>query len=51
MLDSEIGDDQGRGPLINSTVDVKTYTVYVRTFYDEANNIGSLTLFNQPNTV
>ncbi len=40
-----------RGPLINSSVDVNTYTVYVRPFYDEANNIGSLTLFNQPNTV
>jgi hypothetical protein len=40
-----------RGPLINSSVDVNTYTVYIRPFYDEANNIGSLTLFSQPNTV
>ena len=40
-----------RGPLINSSVDVNTYTVYIRPFYDEANNIGSLTLFNQPNTI
>ena len=40
-----------RGPLINSSVDVYTYTVYIRPFYDEANNLGSLTLFNQPNTV
>jgi len=40
-----------RGPLINSSTDVDTYTVYVRPFYDEANNIGTLTLFNQPNTV
>jgi len=40
-----------RGPLINSSIDVNTYTVYIRPFYDEANNIGSLTLFSQPNTV
>jgi hypothetical protein len=40
-----------RGPLINSSIGVGTYTVYVRPFYDEANNIGTLTLFNQPNTV
>ena len=40
-----------RGPLINSSIDVNTFTVYIRPFYDEANNIGSLTLFSQPNTV
>jgi hypothetical protein len=40
-----------RGPLINSNVDVQTYTVYIRPFYDEANNIGTLSLFNQPNTI
>jgi hypothetical protein len=40
-----------RGPLINSSTDVDTYTVYIRPFYDEANNLGTLTLFNQPNTV
>ncbi len=40
-----------RGPLINSSTDVSTYTVYVRPFYDEANNIGSLSLFSQPNTI
>jgi hypothetical protein len=40
-----------RGPLINSSQDVSTYTVYIRPFYDEANNIGSLTLFSQPSTV
>jgi hypothetical protein len=40
-----------RGPLINSSTDVQTYTVYIRPFYDEANNIGTLTLFSQPNTV
>jgi hypothetical protein len=40
-----------RGPLINSSVDVNTYTVYIRPFYDEANNLGNLTLFSQPNSV
>jgi hypothetical protein len=40
-----------RGPLINSSTDVQTYTVYIRPFYDEANNIGTVTLFSQPNTV
>jgi len=40
-----------RGPLANSSTDVNTYTVYIRPFYDEANNIGQLTLFSQPNTV
>lgn len=40
-----------RGPLINSSTDVDTYTVYIRPFYDEANNIGSLTLFSQPDTI
>jgi hypothetical protein len=40
-----------RGPLINSNTSVQTYTVYIRPFYDEANNIGTLTLFSQPNTV
>jgi hypothetical protein len=40
-----------RGPLINSSVNVNTYTVYIRPFYDEANNIGTLTLFSQPNTI
>jgi hypothetical protein len=40
-----------RGPLINSNLGVGTYTIYVRPFYDEANNIGTLTLFNQPNTI
>ncbi|HUY84772.1 MAG TPA: hypothetical protein VMU86_09350 [Steroidobacteraceae bacterium] len=40
-----------RGPLINSAVSLGTYTVYERPFYDEASNIGSLTIFNGPNTV
>ena len=40
-----------RGPLINSSVGLGTYTVYERPFYDEASNIGSLTIFNGQNTV
>ena len=39
-----------RGPLINSSTGVNSYTVYVRPFYDEANNIGSLSLFSTANT-
>ncbi len=40
-----------RGPLINSSVNLGTYTVYERPFYDEANTLGSLTIFNDANTV
>jgi hypothetical protein len=40
-----------RGPLINSNTELQTYTVYIRPFYDEANNIGTLTLFSGPSTV
>jgi hypothetical protein len=40
-----------RGPLVNSSTNVNTYTVDIRPFYDEANNIGTVTLFNQPTTV
>ncbi len=40
-----------RGPMINSSLGLDTYTVYLRPFYDEANNIGTLTLFSQPNTI
>jgi hypothetical protein len=38
-----------RGPLINSSVGIGTFTVYVRPFYDEVNSLGSLTIFNDPN--
>ncbi len=37
--------------MANSSVSVDTYTAYIRPFYDEANNLGQLTLFSQPNTV
>jgi hypothetical protein len=40
-----------RGPLINSSANVGTYTVYVRPFFDEVNSLGSLSLFNTANTV
>ena len=40
-----------RGPLINSSVDLGTYTVYVRPFYDEVNSLGSLTVFGDANTI
>ena len=40
-----------RGPLINSSVGEDTYTVYVRPFYDEINSLGSLSIFNGPNTI
>ncbi|MDB6082649.1 MAG: hypothetical protein JWN43_530 [Gammaproteobacteria bacterium] len=40
-----------RGPLINSSVNQGTYTVYVRPFYDEVDSLGSLTMFVDANTV
>jgi sulfur transfer complex TusBCD TusB component (DsrH family) len=40
-----------RGPLINSSVNLGTYTVYIRPFFDAVNNLGALTIFNGPNTV
>jgi hypothetical protein len=40
-----------RGPLINSSVLEGTYTVYIRPFLDEADNLGSLSLFVDPSTI
>jgi hypothetical protein len=40
-----------RGPLVNSSVDVGTYSIYVRPFFDEVNALGTLTMFNSANTV
>jgi hypothetical protein len=40
-----------RGPLINSSVNVGTYTVVVRPFFDEVNSLGTMTLFNDANTI
>jgi hypothetical protein len=40
-----------RGPLINSSVNVGTYTVVVRPFFDEVNSLGTMTIFNDANTI
>lgn len=40
-----------RGPLINSSVSLGTYTVYVRPFLDEADNLGSVSMFTDANTI
>jgi hypothetical protein len=40
-----------RGPLVNSSVDVGTYSTYVRPFFDEVNALGTLTMFESANTV
>jgi hypothetical protein len=39
-----------RGPLINTSINLGTYSVYVRPFYDEVNSLGALTLFGGPDT-
>jgi hypothetical protein len=40
-----------RGPLVNSSVNLETYSTFVRPFFDEVNNLGSLTIFNTASTV
>jgi hypothetical protein len=40
-----------RGPLVNSSVNVDTYSTFIRPFFDEVNNLGSVTIFNSANTV
>jgi hypothetical protein len=40
-----------RGPLVNSSVNVGTYSTYVRPFFDEVNSLGTLTVFNSASTV
>jgi hypothetical protein len=40
-----------RGPLVNSSVSLGTYTVYVRPFLDEVLNLGSLSLFVDASTI
>ncbi|HEX3846482.1 MAG TPA: hypothetical protein VHV81_03805 [Steroidobacteraceae bacterium] len=39
-----------RGPLINSSVNIGTYSVYVRPFFDEINSLGALSMFSSPTT-
>ncbi len=40
-----------RGPLINSSLNLGTYTVVVRPFFDEVNSLGIDTMFSGANTV
>jgi hypothetical protein len=40
-----------RGPLINSSLGEDTYSVYVRPFHDEVDSLGSLSIFNNANTI
>jgi hypothetical protein len=40
-----------RGPLINSSTSLGTYTVVVRPFFDEVNSLGIDTIFNDANTI
>jgi hypothetical protein len=40
-----------RGPLINSSVNLGTFTVVVRPFFDEVNSLGIMTMFNDANTI
>ena len=40
-----------RGPLVNSSVHIGTYSVEVRPFFDEINSLGTLSVFNDPNTI
>jgi hypothetical protein len=40
-----------RGPLVNSSVNIGSYSTYVRPFFDEVNALGTLTIFNSASTV
>jgi sulfur transfer complex TusBCD TusB component (DsrH family) len=40
-----------RGPLINSSAAINTFTVEVRPFFDEINSLGLLTIFGDDKTV
>ena len=40
-----------RGALINSSVNLGTYTVVVRPFFDEVNSLGTMTVFNSAQTI
>jgi hypothetical protein len=40
-----------RGPLVNSSVNAGTYSTVVRPFFDEVNSLGTLTIFNTPQTI
>ncbi len=40
-----------RGPLVNSSLALGTFTIYERPFYDQASGAGELTVFNDNNTL
>ena len=40
-----------RGPLVNSSAALNTYTISERPFYDQASGVGELTLFSSPSTI
>lgn len=40
-----------RGPLVNTSTALGTYSIYERPFYDQANSIGTLSIFNDANTL
>ncbi len=40
-----------RGALVNSSVPISTFTVSERPFYEQATSLGSLTIFNDANTL
>lgn len=40
-----------RGPLVNSSVNIGSFSTYIRPFFDEVNALGTLTVFNSASTV
>ena len=40
-----------RGPLVNTDVNLGTYSIFVRPFFDEVNSAGTLSLFSNASTV
>jgi hypothetical protein len=40
-----------RGPLVNSSINLQTYSTYVRPFFDEVNALGTVTIFNSADTI
>jgi len=40
-----------RGPLINSNTSTGTFSIYERPFYDEVDNLGTLSIFNDDATI
>ena len=40
-----------RGPLINTNVNIGTYTTYIRPFHDETSALGTVSMFNTASTI